>query len=119
LSDSRLTPVVTIASLFLGYTSLLGILPARIIRHSETPYHYCTLLRPILGGTDDSETAYWQGICNGRVSVRLSVRQSVRQSVPSIDRWSQSDEKFCDSQVSVVTFSGGVGKWFTFCFLLR
>ena len=31
----------------------------------------------------------------------------------------QSDEKYCISQVSVVTFSGGVGKWVTVCFLLR
>ena len=31
-----------------------------------------------------------------------------------------SDEKkCCNSQVSVVTFSGGVGKWITLCFLLR
>jgi len=28
-------------------------------------------------------------------------------------------KKFCNSQVSVVTFSGGEGKWFTVCFLLR
>jgi len=28
-------------------------------------------------------------------------------------------KKFCNSQVSVVTFSGGVGKWITDCFLLR
>jgi len=28
-------------------------------------------------------------------------------------------KKFCSSQVSVVTFSGGVGKWITDCFLLR
>jgi len=27
-------------------------------------------------------------------------------------------KKFCISQVSVVTFSGGVGKWITVCFLL-
>ena len=27
-------------------------------------------------------------------------------------------KKFCNSQVSVVTFSGGVGKWITVCFLL-
>jgi len=26
---------------------------------------------------------------------------------------------FCNSQVSVMTFSGGVGKWITVCFLLR
>ena len=32
----------------------------------------------------------------------------------------QSDEKkCCNSQVSVVTFSGGAGKWITLCFLLR
>jgi len=28
-------------------------------------------------------------------------------------------KKFCNSQVSVVTFSGGVGKWTTACFLVR
>ena len=28
-------------------------------------------------------------------------------------------KKFCKSQVIVVTFSGGVGKWITVCFLLR
>ena len=28
-------------------------------------------------------------------------------------------KKFCSSEVSVVTFSGRVGKWFTVCFLLR
>ena len=27
-------------------------------------------------------------------------------------------KKFCNAQVSVVTFSGGVGKWITVCFLL-
>jgi len=27
-------------------------------------------------------------------------------------------KKFCNSQVSVLTFSGGVGKWITVCFLL-
>jgi len=28
-------------------------------------------------------------------------------------------KKFCNSQVSVVKFSGGVGKWITVCFVLR
>ena len=28
-------------------------------------------------------------------------------------------KKFCSSQVSVVTFSGGVGKWITDCCLVR
>ena len=28
-------------------------------------------------------------------------------------------KKFCNSQVSAVTFLGGVGKWITVCFLLR
>jgi len=28
-------------------------------------------------------------------------------------------KKFCNSQVSVVTFSGGVGKWITDCFYVR
>jgi len=28
-------------------------------------------------------------------------------------------KKFCNSQVSVVTFSGGVGKWIVVCFLLK
>jgi len=32
----------------------------------------------------------------------------------------QSDKKkFCNVQVSVVTFSGGVGKWITDCFYVR
>jgi len=31
----------------------------------------------------------------------------------------QSDKKYCNSQVSVVTFWRGVGKWITVCFLLR
>ena len=115
-----------------GLRPLLTLLPCSLAilrcRVSYRHESYVTEKRPTItvhrsarffDGTDDSETAYWQGLCNGRVSVRLSVRQSVRQSVPSIDRWSQSDEKCCDSQVSVVTFSGRVGKWFTFCFLLR
>jgi len=28
-------------------------------------------------------------------------------------------KKFCTSQVTAVTLSGGVGKWITVCFLLR
>jgi len=41
---------------------------------------------------------------------------------PTFERMQQTFrqiKKFCNSQVSVVTFSGGVGKWITVCFLLR
>jgi len=41
---------------------------------------------------------------------------------PTFERTQQTFsrmKKFCDSQVSVVTFSGGVGKWITVCILLR
>ena len=41
---------------------------------------------------------------------------------PTFERTQQTFsqmKRFCNSQVSVVTFSGGVGKWITICFLLR
>jgi len=41
---------------------------------------------------------------------------------PTFERTQQTFtqmKKFSNSQVSVVTFSGGVGKWITVCFLLR
>jgi len=40
---------------------------------------------------------------------------------PTFERTQQTFsqmKKFCSSQVSVVTFSSGVGKWITVCFLL-
>jgi len=42
--------------------------------------------------------------------------------LPTFERTQQTfiqNKKFCSSQVSVVTFSGGVGKWITVCSLLR
>ena len=41
---------------------------------------------------------------------------------PTLERTQQTfsqKKTFCNSQVSVVTFSVGVGKWITVCFLLR
>ena len=41
---------------------------------------------------------------------------------PTYERMQQTfsqTKKFCHSQVSVVTFSGGVSKWITACFLLK
>jgi len=38
---------------------------------------------------------------------------------PTFERTQQTFSQFCNSQVSVVTFSGGVGKWITVSFLLR
>jgi len=43
-------------------------------------------------------------------------------STPVFERTQQTFsqmKKFCSSQVSVVTFPGGMGKWITVCFLLR
>jgi len=42
--------------------------------------------------------------------------------LPAFERTQQTFsqmKKFCNSQVSVVTFSGRVDKWITVCFLLR
>jgi len=41
---------------------------------------------------------------------------------PTFERTQQTFsqmKKFCNSQVSVVTFSGGVGEWIIVCFFLR
>ena len=47
---------------------------------------------------------------------------SLRSEPPTLERTQQTYSQmknFCSSQVSVGTFSGGVGKWITLCFLLR
>jgi len=45
----------------------------------------------------------------------------LNSELPTLERTQQTfrqTKKFCSLQVDVVTFSGGVGKWITVCFLL-
>jgi len=49
-------------------------------------------------------------------------RENATSEPPEFERTQQTFsqmKKFCSSQVSVVTFSAGVSKWITVCFLLR
>ena len=42
-----------------------------------------------------------------------SIQRLIKRNKPLVRK------KFCNSQVSVVSFSGGVGEWITDCFLVR